>query len=56
MGFCVAAPAEALPERGRLGWSYLLLLSVMENWSSGRKEGVDGSRRSPEMVYKVNHA
>lgn len=40
MGFCVAPSAETLPERGRLCWSYLLLLSVVQK--TGLLEGRRG--------------
>lgn len=54
MGFCRAGATEALPERER-GWvEVLVFVSYMENQSSGRKEGVDKSRESPEIISEVN--
>lgn len=54
MGFCVAGIAEALPERER-GWiEATSFVSYMENQSSVRKEGVDRSRVSPEIISEVN--
>lgn len=50
----MAGIAEALPERER-GWiEATSFVSYMENQSSVRKEGVDRSRVSPEIISEVN--